>query len=147
MFRLSQTSRNRKSAKSALRTVFKSRETFLNHFNFNEMQSKVTWDFTWVFTHEFLVKQNLAALKSYLTAWCKDSHCFTFWADNMITKERLNATLSLSHYSINFPWVIYWKDVKRSLEQLMSIHAYVDMYILTECRPLFVNTSVLSHLN
>ena len=34
MFRLSQTSRNRKSAKSVLRMVFKSLETFLNRFNF-----------------------------------------------------------------------------------------------------------------
>ena len=35
---------------------------------FNEMQSKVAWDFTWAFTHPFLVKWNLAAFKSYLTA-------------------------------------------------------------------------------
>ena len=33
MFRLSQSSRNRKTAKSVIRMVFKSLETFLNRFN------------------------------------------------------------------------------------------------------------------
>ena len=39
MFRFSQSSGNRKSAKSVIRMVFKS-------LDFNEMQSEVTWDFT-----------------------------------------------------------------------------------------------------
>ena len=72
MLRLSQSSRNRKLAKSVLRMVFKSLETFLNRFNFlTLMICKVKLLeilHIYAFTHAFLVKQNLAALKSYLTA-------------------------------------------------------------------------------
>ena len=56
---LLQSSRNRKFAKLVLRLVFKSLETFLESLqlsDFNEMQSKVTWDFTWAFSHVSFVK-------------------------------------------------------------------------------------------
>ena len=72
MLRLSQSSKKKKVRQVGFKDDFPVTWTFFESFQLsrlqNDMQSKVTWDFTLAFTHAFLVKENLAALKSYLTA-------------------------------------------------------------------------------